>query len=343
VVTTDVPDARTASAVLDADLRAALTEWADSEGLSGPWSSLLVECGVADEHAQTLHRIRVRNSLVCEAEAIRVVEQLTSAGVESWLLKGIAAANVDHADPAMRTGVDVDLLVRRTDVHRAVDVLERSGHRRAEAAPRRGWERRYARTLLLLGPAHVELDLHLTLATGYFGAVLPMDELLARSHELSLGGVPCRTLGLTGRALHSSYAAVLNRGARLRYLRDLALQITAPRMDIDELVALAERADGQAVVARAVAQAVRAELIDPTHRLAEWALSVQPSRRAARALAFSDAAPAVGWSADARSAMLALGPVAKLRYLMEFAVPRRGSGRRAGQTWRSAVRFVRSR
>ena len=339
----DTDDPLLRAALHDAELRDNVTQWADSEGLTGPWLSLLLQHGVSDERLLRTHRDRVMRSLACEAMAVRAVETLQAAGIESWLLKGIAAANADHDDPAMRTSVDADLLVRRRDLHRAVAALDAVGQRRAEPAPRPGWETRHARTVLLHGPEHLELDLHLSLATGYFGSMLPMADILAEHETVELAGVRCAVLTRTARALHSCYAAVLNRGGNLRYLRDLVVQLGCSEAQTAALIDLSRAADGQAVVARAAAMATQTGLLDEQHPLVVWGAAVRPSARARRALRFADGAHAAGWSADARSAMLAMGPLQKVGYLFEFVVPPRGSGRGVGRTIRSAVRFVRSR
>jgi len=329
--------------VHDGALRAGITAWAVQEAMTGPWWGLLLECGVDDDAVARLHRERVLRSLACEAMALRAVETLSGAGVECWLLKGLAAANCDYGDPAMRTSVDADVLVRRADLASAVTALTNAGLSRAIAAPRPRWESRHARAVLLHGPSHLELDLHLALATGYFGAVLPMQDVVADSETLVLGAVRCGVLGRPARALHSCYAAVLSRGSRLRYLCDFALQAAHPEMDTEAFLHLAHRGDGTAVVARAIRMTREWRLIDGAHPLVAWASNARPSRRAARALELADVAARRGWSADARSAMLSMGPVSKVAFLAEFVVPPAGSERRLAGTLRSARRFLGSR
>ena len=54
---------------------------------------------------------------------------------------------------------------------------------------------------------------------------------------------------------------------------------------------------------------------DPTHPALEWAQSVNPSTRAARAMKLVEAGHVKGWSADARSMLLGQGPVDRARFL----------------------------
>ena len=69
---------------------------------------------------------------------------------------------VDYADPAVRSFMDLDVLIRAHDIGRAVEALAAAGFRRTLAEPRPGFDRRFDKGMTLIGPARYELDLHRT-------------------------------------------------------------------------------------------------------------------------------------------------------------------------------------
>ena len=81
--------------------------------------------------------------------------------------------------------------------------------------------------------------------------------------------------------------------------------------------------DGEVVIARAlstVASTFGPGLLEPD--ALAWAPTVTPTKTARRALELAQRAHDVGWSADARSTTLALGPTDTARYLSGIAVGR---------------------
>ena len=89
-----------------------------------------------------------------------VVDVLDGGGVDTRVLKGSAFARLDYADPAVRSYVDLDLLVRAADVDRAVALLSDAGYRRTLAVPRPGFDRRFDKGVTFVAPTGFELDLH---------------------------------------------------------------------------------------------------------------------------------------------------------------------------------------
>lgn len=324
----------------DGELRDRTTRWAVAERIDGLWCSLLLSHGITDQVAISAHLASQRLVLGCEATATQLCETLGAAGVDVRLVKGIAAANLDYEDPAQRSTVDVDAVVPREQLSAAIAALEAAGYRRSQPALRPGWERRFARTVVLVAPHGLEIDLHVAVATGYFGRRMPMHGLLAAGGELDLGGVRCGTLSPTARLVWSCYAAGLNRGTSGRYLRDAAQQLSVGGADWRSAVRLAAAGDGEAVLAAAATDAVEAGLLAADHPFAEWARGVHPSTRAAKALRLAAAGRTHGWSADARSTMLALGPLDTVRFLAEFVVPSPERRRIERRTMRERLRRI---
>jgi hypothetical protein len=324
-----------------------LITWAQTERLDGLlWSALtagrirtpsvgdraVTEVEEALDGARDAHLSGLRSSLAAEATGVAAVAALTRAGIEPILFKGLANAHLDYDRPEHRTFFDADLLVERDEFAAAVEVLVAAGFTRATPPLRERWERRFARAIELRSPDGVEVDLHASLATGYFGEILDHDALRNEAgpgaSTVHLAGVDHRCFGPAGRLLISGYAIVLSRGPGIRLVRDLAQQLVVTGADWQHAVRLA--GDGECVLAAALLETARQLGIH--HDAVEWARTVTPSPAAARALAYAGDAHHQGWSADARSTMLALGPLERIRFLGGVVLPSRANLRARGRT-----------
>lgn len=312
-----------------------LIAWAERERLSGLLHRACLAGDVTIHPDAALHAERLlavldeavvtgaRSSLTAEATGVAAVEALRASGIEGRLFKGIATSHLDYQDPTERTFFDADVVVRRCDLGHSVDVLQRAGFRRGGAFMRPAWERRFARAVELRFDAGAELDLHAALATGYFGMVLDHHVVWADVESLRLGGIDCRLFGATSRLLISCYAIVLSRGPRSRLVADLARQLLVSGADWETAVEWA--GDGDCVVGEALRQL--GDVLGVEHDAVEWARrSTEPSPTARRALQHARAAESRGWSEDARSTMLALGAVDRVRFVAGI-VERRLRGR----------------
>lgn len=97
-------------------------------------------------------------------DALQVLEE---AGVQVVVLKGAALAETVYGDPGLRPMVDVDLLVRREHVERAVSALLAAGFRRAGPPELRpGFDRDFRVEIEMVSagaqPVGVEIHWHLT-------------------------------------------------------------------------------------------------------------------------------------------------------------------------------------
>lgn len=317
-----------------------LVGWAARERLDGLlWGALSHDRIRSDDElrrrASEAHLTGLRSSLNAEATAVAAVATLADAGIETFVFKGLANAHLDYDRPEHRTFFDADLLVARADFGRAVDVLVAAGFSRSAPPLRRRWEERFARAVELRSPTGVEVDLHASLTTGYFGERLDHDAL--RSGDggvVPLAGVDLRAFGPAQRLLISSYGIVLSRGPGVRLLRDLAQQLLVTGADWRHAAQLA--GDGDVVLARALVETARCLAIE--HEAVDWARTITASPTAERALAYASDAHHQGWSADARSTMLALGPSERIRFLSAVVLPSRANLRARGRTLRGHLR-----
>ena len=162
-------------------------------------------------------RLRARQTQHAHAAAVRarvvadVAGAMAQADVPFLVLKGAALAHLVYADPRLRPMRDVDLLIRKTDAGRALDVLMRCGFRPGgSAVPSRHHHLPgMARTL---EGATVTIELHHELlARTPFVEPLAFDDVIRRSQPFEWGGVTCQTLGREDMLWHVyAHAFVIN-------------------------------------------------------------------------------------------------------------------------------------
>lgn len=313
-----------------------LIEWAVDERLTGLLSHAIEEGALAVEsddlanQAHDAHHSVLRTALAAESAAVRTVALLADLGIEAYAFKGVANAHLDYPDPSWRTFFDTDLHVVRSQFGDAIDALLDAGYTRTSLRLGARWERRFARACELRAPSGVEVDLHAEVATGYFGVVLDYKSLRADAEPIVLADQNVFAFSLPARALISCYSIALARGPGLRLQRDLAQQLLALSDRWREVVDLAGH-EGAVVVAQSFgAVASMYPLVSFEPDALAWASTVRPTTNGRRALALAEDARSVGWSADARSMALALGPVEMARFGGGIAV---GRLRRKRRSW----------
>ncbi|MPZ64383.1 MAG: hypothetical protein GEU83_02255 [Pseudonocardiaceae bacterium] len=232
------------------------------------------------QQARSAHRSGMVRALSLERELIAVVDLLAESAIETRVLKGSAVAHLDYQQPALRSFIDLDILVRPVDIDRAVRVLVAAGFVRTLAEPRPGFDRRFDKGTTLRSPAGFELDLHRTFVLGPWGVLVDIDGLWDCGQEFTVGGRSLRALSRPNRLMHACYHAALGDWPlRLASLRDVAEMLPDPGQDGETLIQLASAWGVEAVVAAAVADAHRLLGIPAAGELALWAQHHVPSRR----------------------------------------------------------------
>ncbi|MGH3517727.1 MAG: nucleotidyltransferase family protein [Haloechinothrix sp.] len=230
--------------------------------------------------ARAAHRAALLRVLALERALLSVIELLAGADVESRVLKGSAVAHLDYPDPALRSFIDLDVLVRARDVDRAAAVLSAAGFNRTLAEPRPGFDRRFDKGMTLIPPAGYELDLHRTFVLGPWGVLVNLDELWDGGEEFVVGGRPVRALSRPNRFMHACYHAALGDWPlRLGSLRDVAEMLRRLDRDGASIRRVAADWGTEAVVAAAVAESRRLLGVAPAGELSRWAERYVPSRR----------------------------------------------------------------
>lgn len=323
-------------ALLDAPVDHQLLSEADRHRVVG-----LLDAHQSGQHNDVAarHRAWLNTCLDNEAGAVRAIAALTAAGVDTRLLKGVAAAHLDYPHPSWRHFGDVDVLIRRADYATALQVLAATGWVRRSAPVRPWWERRWGKSIELTGD-RAELDLHLTIAGGYFGLAVDEAALWADGQRFSLGGVRVAALSAPWRLVHACYHSVLGAGGGYRSDRDVA-QLIDNGVDWRVAIRVVSPSHGVVVVATGIRQAWQ-RLGLTTCEASEWAAQYQPTERDRRRLAAS-AGSGAPWHAEGRVALEAIPRHDRVAYLGGLMWPSVDNLASRGMTRRAHLRRLLAR
>lgn len=267
-VTSLVGDA-TAHRVLGPALLAAIESGIDAPGLT----DALVE--------------RLRSAMAwCLELELRLLEIRQwfddAGGVEFVVLKGPAVAHLDEADPTLRSFADLDLLIHRRDMDRAIAALDAHGAVRRIPERRPGFDRRFIKGVGTTCVDGIEIDVHRTLCVGALAFRIPLDDLFAHADHINIGGELFATLALPHRALHAAYHAVVGSSPpALHTLRDIAGYLTRKDLDVRQVIAEARRWRGETVLHRAVGATLHTLRVD-SPAWTEWHSGFTPDPRDVR-------------------------------------------------------------
>jgi hypothetical protein len=280
------------------------------------WRALRNEPGVPDAVLADLHTAfdaNARHNLRLAGELVVSSRHLAAAGLEAASWKGPVLAQRAYGDLSLRQFFDLDLLVRREDLSRAVDSLAQLGYkpdlvltsrRRAEYVDRMG------ELELVRETDGLWVELHTAIVPSYFGRGRNTDELwtrlvparVARADVLALDPVDelealcvhgskhrwerlewIVDIALLGRSFDAADWERVYDGARQRHTRrmvDTALVLAATTCGVPFAGDVLERASSDQS-ARRLARLARRGLFDPrTRRVDELRFHVQMWDRA---------------------------------------------------------------
>ena len=278
----------------------------------------VVECdGVAAEAITALWHDDLVASVTVESLAVRTAAVLDGAAIDWRVTKGPAVAHLDYPDPSLRCFGDLDLLIHPDCWTAALHTLADVGFVRTAAELRAGFDLRFGKGATLEGLDGAEIDLHLRLSIGRFGATSLPTDLFGPPAPLALGGRALPALRAEHRLLHACYHASLGGFRHRRALRDVAQITLVTGADWRATVGQAEAWKGSVVVAAAVCEAWECFGLDPAHEFHEWAQRCGSNRRERAALAvFRDERP---FRAQALTALGVLAWRDRPRYLFHLA------------------------
>ena len=224
------------------------------------------------------HEEQLALDLHVEAMLLRCEEALANASIPTRLLKGPSIAHRFFPNPALRSFGDGDVLVRGTDMTRAIDTLTSAGFARRFGAPRRFFDSRYVKAVTLVAPDGLELDLHRAIAPGPFGVLIDPDSIFSAPHdEVTLGSRSVACLSTELALLHACVHATLGDvSPRLVALRDV-VQILHSGVDEGLTIDYFSRYQCGIVAQRAVQLVSRVLGVDLVGSFAEWARAFEPT------------------------------------------------------------------
>lgn len=156
-------------------------------------------------------------AILAGATTRRALHALGDAGIEALVIKGLAVACLAWDDPSSRVQTDVDLLVRREDMQRAIAALQSAGVSGDVAL---SGDTLHAATLAP-APGGATIEVHHALSDDALRDVRVAD-ILARGMVVQTPEGPVRTMGLADMAVYLTVHATLHLFDRLSWLVDLA-------------------------------------------------------------------------------------------------------------------------
>lgn len=225
----------------------------------------------------TRHLRLLQQSLMAEADLIRVARCLNGAGIDHRVLKGLATAHLDYPDPALRVTSDADVLVSGDQLGAATIALNELIEWNETMPDRRvAHTERYekARTLKLRSGG--TLDLHRMIAPGYWGMRLNHAHLFEVGVGYRLANTQLTALTPEHRLVHAILHAGFPDEVSLQSLRDVAILVEKLNGQVVQLLESPWLRPVQASLAAGIVR-VSASL-DFESELEVWLAGAQPSR-----------------------------------------------------------------
>jgi len=199
----------------------------------------------APESVKTPLESQLRNLYRCGArmwfESVRFLPALSEAGIESVLLKGLALAHTVYSRPEHRMSVDIDVLVPRSSLDEALEVLRELGYVRSRKLRHATFYERHHFHLVLENANNIVIELHWNLSRPGDYCQFDLDGFFARSRSIELDGVSVRIPSDEDQMLHAACQSLRHGYADLRRVLDAALLLKHGSVDPALLSGLARR------------------------------------------------------------------------------------------------------
>lgn len=242
------------------------------------WDSLL---RAADEHGMTVMlarglagasvppaarerlerelRAKTERALQTTRQLRRLIDALRARDIPVLPVKGPVLAATAYGDVTLRgASLDLDLVVRKSDLARAIVCIEGEGYRRVEPAidehDHEQWE---SEAHLFPDGRGVLVELHTDLIGNFHTAALDLDAVFERAGERVLFGAPMRVLAPEDLLLYLCLHAARHFWSRLLWICDLGALIRTMPLEWDAVAARATAIDARQRVAVSLALAAR--------------------------------------------------------------------------------------
>ena len=158
------------------------------------------------------------------AQTSDVLEALAAEGIPALPFKGVALAMLAHADPVVRPSNDIDVLVQREHMARAVACLGALGYREGETFSARIMTACYATygQEILFADGRLPVEPHWTFAPSPFAVELDLEGMWRRAIAIDLAGRRTRTLSVEDTLLVACLHGAKEKWWRLLWVADIA-------------------------------------------------------------------------------------------------------------------------
>ncbi len=186
----------------------------------------------AREKLQKLMRSQHLFTLSLTADLFRILDDFSVVGIETLLFKGPVMSQLAYDDPAIRSYVDLDLLVREAKILRATQRMVAVGYEAqvGEEAIRNG---RVPGEYIFKRPGTPQIvELHTEQSFRYYPRPMPIEDLFARKRIAVLEGRSVPALSLEDELVLNVIHGSKHFWERLLWLADLAA-VLAQHPEID--------------------------------------------------------------------------------------------------------------
>jgi hypothetical protein len=181
----------------------------------------------------------IARNLILTGELVRIIELLAHSGIEAVPYKGPVLAAFAYGDLALRRYVDLDIMVRKSDVWRARDVLLADGYSQTRAL-------NLDQQQLLLQTQHnlqfsrsghkLIVELHWEVASHFFASSVQADQLWKNLVTIQLQGASVKTLSADDLLFSLCVHGSRHLWERLSWICDLAMIVERHELNWSNLL-----------------------------------------------------------------------------------------------------------
>jgi hypothetical protein len=180
------------------------------------------------------YQTNLHKALFLSRELIRIVEHLSTLGLDVMPYKGLALAEIVYGDIALRQAGDIDLLIRPLDLARIRDAVRELGytpHLTLSAAEERAYLKSGYECAFDGSAGPNLLEVQWAIQPSFYAIDFDMGELFQRAATVTVAGHPMKTPSREDLLLVLSAHAAKHVWGRLVWLCDIARIITVPSLN----------------------------------------------------------------------------------------------------------------
>jgi hypothetical protein len=195
------------------------------------------------------YQTNLARNIVLTDELVSLTRELQAIGVESLPFKGPVLGVVAFGNPALRCFIDLDIIVRPTDVAAATEILTARGYRPSRRLDARQIEMLIARQHNIQferESGHLIVELHWRVSADLFATAFQSTELWDRLETVTINDVQLKSMPIEELLLALCIHGSRHVWDRFSQVCDIAALISSERMiDWHRLMALASSTDNE--------------------------------------------------------------------------------------------------